>query len=423
MNGLIHLLAIEKKYKIIKTFTVSRFLENTIVELGTEFKPLYKPAYNNNERIVLIDDVANDIDKQPFYDYLQRLLIHLDITNCFVLIVGDATTQQLVKNSHSKYVAHDLTTFEFIEFDVVRYPIKQVTDFSLPESVCVNPWINIELSTVGALRPCCNYDWQESNVFPNIENLSIGIAVNDNSFKHLRKQMKAGVLVSGCKKCWADEQAGNQSKRQRDNYVFKDKLFEIDWNQTDAQLASLDLKLKNLCNLSCRICGPYASSKWYDEASKNPEIYQNINLKIVKSDWRTDAFDEKVWRDFTKSLEGINYVTFAGGEPLLDKPHISLLQSFIDKKKSKGINLHYNTNGTIYAEHLISVWNNFNLVELSFSIDNTEEKFEYERYGSNWNNVIENINNYQKLDSALYKFNIFATISMLNILEDRKSVV
>jgi organic radical activating enzyme len=81
------------------------------------------------------------------------------------------------------------------------------------------------------------------------------------------------------------------------------------------------------------------SSKWYDEVSKNPEIYSDINLKIVKLDWRTDQFDEQVWKDFASTIHNIKYVTFTGGEPLLDKSHVLLLNYFVDNDLSKDIDL------------------------------------------------------------------------------------
>lgn len=405
------------QYKVLATFTVSRFLQSQITDLYREIKPLYRSSYTSTERIVLIDDVGPSTNKAPFYNYFQQLLTHLDITNCFVLVIGNNDTLQLLKNAH-KYAGHDTTCIEFINHGIPCSELTSITNFSLPDTICVNPWVNVELSTSGVLRPCCIYNDSRNTRYPSLEHLSIDLAINDDIFKNLRKKMRNGESISGCKKCHDDENAGKLSKRQRDNYVFRDILFDIDWNQTDIiQLMSLDLKLKNLCNLSCRICGPNESSKWYDEISKNPDVYQNSNLKIIKSDWRTDEFDMQMWNDFTKTVHNIKYVTFAGGEPLLDKAHISLLKYFINSGTSKNINLHYNSNGTIFAEKLIPIWDKFNSVEISFSIDNIGARFEYERYGSSWNTVLECLTKYKQLSSDTYKFNIFSTVNVLNILD------
>ena len=71
----------------------------------------------------------------------------------------------------------------------------------------------------------------------------------------------------------------------------------------------------------------------------------------------------------------------------------------------------------MYAEHLIPLWDEFKQVELSFSIDNIESKFEYERYGSTWTTIKNNIDQYKKLNSKIYKLNVYCTVTALNILD------
>jgi hypothetical protein len=71
----------------------------------------------------------------------------------------------------------------------------------------------------------------------------------------------------------------------------------------------------------------------------------------------------------------------------------------------------------VYAENLMPLWDKFKQVEISFSIDNIESKFDYERYGSSWHTVIDNINQYKKLNLDIYKFNVYSMITTLNILD------
>ena len=94
-----------------------------------------------------------------------------------------------------------------------------------------------------------------------------------------------------------------------------------------------------------------------------------------------------------------------------------MLQYFIDKQKSKLISIHYNTNGTQYATKLIQLWKHFKEVELSFSIDNTGDKFEYERYGESWKKVTDTITRYKNITGTNLTLNVFSTISTLNILD------
>ena len=139
-------------------------------------------------------------------------------------------------------------------------------------------------------------------------------------------------------------------------------------------------------------------------------------LPIVKNEW-TEINGSKVWKDLEEITSDLSYITFLGGEPLLDKTHSSMLQYFINKQKSIHMSLHYNTNATIFASNLIPLWNCFKQVELSFSIDNTGKKFEYERYGVSWKTVVDTIEKYKKLTETVLNFNVFSTITTLNVLD------
>ena len=94
-----------------------------------------------------------------------------------------------------------------------------------------------------------------------------------------------------------------------------------------------------------------------------------------------------------------------------------MLQYFIDKQRSRYISIHYNTNATIFAPNLISLWSRFKEVELSFSIDNTGKKFEYERYGVSWKTIVDTIEKYKKVTDTVLNLNVWSTITTLNILD------
>jgi MoaA/NifB/PqqE/SkfB family radical SAM enzyme len=167
--------------------------------------------------------------------------------------------------------------------------------------------------------------------------------------------------------------------------------------------------------LSCRICSPVFSSQWHSEVARHPDKYP-VKFTRIKNKW-TDDIDSNLWQDIVKIGKNIRYITFTGGEPLLDKSHIHLLKYLIDIGVSDKTYLHYNTNGTVYADNLIPLWNKFKTVELSFSIDNLFDKFEYERYGAVWHKVVDNIIQYRSLDAKIYNFNVYSTVSALNILD------
>ena len=372
---------LKENYDILYIQKVKYFLELPINQLYRELVKLKRDWYAPNQRIVLVDSLS-EVDTKPFYNYLNRILVNLDIDSCFVHI--------------EKYGNETVNT---------------VTNFDIPESICVTPWINLEIRQQGDLSPCCVY---KVDNYPNVKNVS----VKDIDYTDLRQQLLDGEQPIGCSRCWNNEKNNVKSKRLRDAYVYRDKIFNIDYNDTKTnKLVSLDIKTGQTCNLSCRICNPLYSSKWASEFSQNKESYpQFSSLKLTKNEW-TDVNGSQTWKDLEEITSDLSYITFSGGEPLLDKTHYSMLQYFINKQRSSNISLHYNTNATIFASNLIPLWNCFKRVELSFSIDNTEKKFEYERYGVSWKTVVDTIEKYKELTETVLNFNVFSTITTLNILD------
>ena len=372
---------LKENYDILYIQKVKYFLELPINQLYRELVKLKRDWYAPDQRIVLVDSLS-EVDTKPFYNYLNRILVHLDIDSCFVHI--------------EKYGNETVDT---------------VTNFDIPESICVTPWINLEIRQQGDLSPCCVY---KVDNYPNVKNVS----VKDIDYTDLRQQLLDGERPTGCNYCWNNEKNNVKSKRLNDAYVYRDKIFDIDYNDTkNKNLISLDIKINKTCNLSCRICNPLYSSKWASEVSNNKKSYpQFASIPIVKNEW-TDVNGSKVWKDLEEITSDLSYLTVSGGEPLLDKTHSSMLQYFINKQRSSYISIHYNTNATVYASNLIPLWSRFKEVELSFSIDNTGKKFEYERYGVSWKTIVDTIEKYKKVTDTSFNLNVYSTISTLNILD------
>ena len=374
------------QYDILYIEKVKYFLEQPINQLYRELVKHKREYYAPNQRIVFVDSVST-VDTKPFYAYLNRILKHLDIDDCFVHI-----------EHHGN--------------ETVANP----TNFNIPKTICATPWINLEIRQQGNVTPCCAYRIPDTLVadcdYPNVKNVS----VKDIDHTDLRQQLLDGKQPIGCSQCWNNEKNNVKSKRQNDAYVYRDKIFDIDYNDTKtSKLVSLDIKINKTCNLSCRMCTPALSSKWANEVARNKESYpQFSSLPLVKHEW-TDTNSSNVWKDLEEITSDLEYLTFSGGEPLLDKTHFRMLQYYINKQRSSDIKLHYNTNATVFASNLIPLWSSFKQVELSFSIDNTGKKFEYERYGESWKTIVDTIKKYKKVPDL--NLNVWSTITTLNILD------
>ena len=257
------------------------------------------------------------------------------------------------------------------------------------------PWISIEASPMGTARPCCLAREDITDI--DLRTHTIEDAYKSEYMQRMRQQMRAGEKPATCKLCWDEEAAGRTSKRMHSQTRLKELYQQVDWeNDTPDQLWFLDLKLGNICNLKCRICGSWSSSKWAaEELAYMPKDFDkktHIAYKWLKQGkWVEESPD--FWANLKTLLPQIKYFEFTGGEPWMIQEHWELLQYAVETGDSKHIDIHYNTNATQPVGNHTTLWQEFGRVDIAFSVDNVGDRFEYERYGANWqlaNEIIDN---------------------------------
>jgi len=304
---------------------------------------------------------------------------------------------------------------------------------SLPEKICILPWVSIETSPIGTARPCCltkdeiiYHDEKGIEHKYNLKTHTLEEIYHSPYMQDLRQDFLAGNKPATCQRCWAEEAAGRISKRINSRVRLKDYYDSVDWhNLNPNQLWFIDLKLGNICNLKCRICGSWSSSKWAQEEVhyevRNHELagVQNYDKKqhlaytyLKEGTWPRET--KIFWENLKTLLPNIRYFEFTGGEPFLIQQHFDLLQYAVDKEYSKNIDIHYNTNGTVYPE-VAELWAQFKHVEIAFSIDNIGHRFEYERYGADWEEVQANIAKLNLMRSNKISTQLCTTINIQNV--------
>jgi MoaA/NifB/PqqE/SkfB family radical SAM enzyme len=255
------------------------------------------------------------------------------------------------------------------------------------------PWVSIETSPVGTTRPCCLAREEITDSNGNKYDLNkdnLETIYHSEYMQNLRRQFRAGEKPSTCKLCWDEEAAGRVSKRINSRIRLKELYAQVDWENDDPdQLWFLDLKLGNICNLKCRICGSWSSSKWAAEEleymPKDFDKKQHIAYQWLKQGAWPRNQDTNFWENLKTLLPNIKYLEFTGGEPWLIEEHFDLLKYAVEQGYSKNIDIHYNTNATqIPDEFDAEIWREFGRVDIAFSIDNVGDRFEYERYGAKW---------------------------------------
>ena len=272
---------------------------------------------------------------------------------------------------------------------------------TLPKTICMLPWISIETSPLGTTRPCCLANEEITDEYGkkyDLNETNLEIVYHSKYMKDLRQQFRSGFKPNTCSRCWEEEDAGRVSKRINSQIRLKELYKQVDWDNDDPdQLWFVDLKLGNICNLKCRICGSWSSSKWAEEEMAYLEPGRNKKEHIAYTWLKQGAWPRKTttfWDNLRELLPNIKYFEFTGGEPWLIQEHWDLLAYAVKQGYSKNIDIHYNTNATQWPGSNIELWDHFGRVDIAFSIDNVGDRFEYERYGAKWklaNDIIDDV--------------------------------
>ena len=289
------------------------------------------------------------------------------------------------------------------------------------DKFCVLPWVSLETSPIGTVRPCCLADDEICDNHGNKFRLTAGdfnaIRTSDQ-MSNLRKEFLRGDQPKTCRKCWAVEDAGGTSKRMHTLNRLKHMGISSEWTEDAKPLMFLDLKLGNICNLKCRICGSWSSSQFATEELKFVENKKESFHYQMLRDGAWPRENSQFWQELENSLADIRYLEFTGGEPFLIKEHFDLLQTLIDQGVAHQVEIHYNTNGTQYPDHAEQIWQHFKHVEIAFSIDDIEQRFEYQRTNAKWTEVCANIELFKQMRARNQNITlqVCCTINVFNVL-------
>ncbi len=290
------------------------------------------------------------------------------------------------------------------------------------DQFCVLPWISLEASPIGTVRPCCLADDEivdnDGNKF-TLTTAEFSDIQHSNHMQKLRSEFLAGQKPATCRKCWNEEDSGRTSKRMHTLDRLKHNLIDGDWTTDPKSLQSLDLKLGNICNLKCRICGSWSSSQFAgEEISFLPRTEQKSSYayKMLRAGaWPKE--NNHFWQQIDLVLTDIRYIEFTGGEPFMIDQHFDMLQGIVDRGIASQVEIHYNTNGTLFPDRGVDIWKHFKTVEIAFSIDDIGARFEYQRSNASWDTVKENINRFRIMREGMSNLQLqcCTTVNVFNV--------
>jgi MoaA/NifB/PqqE/SkfB family radical SAM enzyme len=288
---------------------------------------------------------------------------------------------------------------------------------------CVLPWVSLETSPIGTVRPCC---LAEEEIIDNdgqkfdLNTASFANIQNSGYMQNLRQDFLDAKQPQTCRKCWREERAGRTSKRMHTLERLKHMLPDQHWTADAKPLMFLDLKLGNICNLKCRICGSWSSSTFaaeeLDQLSGNEQKKASYHYQMLRQGaWPRE--NPVFWSEIDQVVDQIRYIEFTGGEPFMIQEHFDMLQGLVNRGIASQIEIHYNTNGTQWPAQAESIWRHFKTVEIAFSIDDIGTRFEYQRTGAVWADVETNLSQFKQLRdrNANIQLQVCTTVNVFNV--------
>lgn len=279
---------------------------------------------------------------------------------------------------------------------------------------CIIPWIHIHAFPNGQAYPCCLSD--SNHPIGNLHKNTIKEVWNQEPYKLMRKNMLEETPCKECSKCYEQERHGFMSMRNSANKSFGHNIGIVDQTLADGtfddfKLRYYDIRFTNLCNMSCRTCGSWFSSSWYQE---------EIDL-FGKRDYPQFMYAGKdkddMWNQMQEHIPYLEQIYFAGGEPLIMEEHYNVLKELV-RREMFDVRLQYNTNFsrlTLKDENVLDYWRLFKSVSVGASLDAMGPRAEYIRKGTNWDQIVRNREQMLKVCPNV-DFYVSSTVSIYNIL-------
>jgi MoaA/NifB/PqqE/SkfB family radical SAM enzyme len=394
--------------------------------LEKQCRQIRQDQFADNQRIVFVhrngDFYVKNQSTGLILRNLQIILNEIDVT-CYFVILLSANPEIETELNYLKAINTDNTsvtgirvetdTWNKIALDkhpstvkeIYKYgssnPLKiSLNELSTKEKdlltqskvFCIYPWIHLNANPDGRAYPCCMTE--HSAPVGDCKQNTLSEIWNNDPMKKIRLDMINETPITGCQRCYEQEQSGFFSGRQSANKHHGHHIDRVLETQPDGKLDRFemvywDIRYSNLCNLKCRSCGHIYSSQWYQDQAKlaGPEWAKNNRVLNYAGRTETD-----MWEQLIPHLDYVEQIYFAGGEPLMMEEHYNILDE-LDRRGRFDVRLIYNTNFThikLKDRTVFDYWKKFHSVSVGASLDAMEDRGEYIRKGTNWSTVEHN---------------------------------
>ena len=250
---------------------------------------------------------------------------------------------------------------------------------------CPMPWTGLMYNSDGKVKNCIRSD-AATGTLGNIKDTPIEEILLGPINVTKQTNITNNKPAAGCHTCYDLEHGkeGFDIISDRIFYIREFKKTPLDTYRTNNfNLQTIDVRWTNLCNFACVYCSPEFSSKWASELGVKKETPSEEQLADFK-------------KYIYKHAKQLKHVYLAGGEPLLMKENLELLNEL-----NPDVNLRINTNLSKVDTKVFETICNFKNVHWTISVETIEEEFEYIRFGGRWSDFLDNLNTIRKLNHKI----------------------
>jgi organic radical activating enzyme len=211
---------------------------------------------------------------------------------------------------------------------------------------------------------------------------------NISEFKQDRQNMLEGNQVSSCEAtCWQAERQGRISRRL---VMHSDQVTHTD---IECLPTTLHIVLGSDCNLTCSYCCKQYSTAWLRDIENNGVYLDQERFRLNIDDKIVSKLGQKAIKESNPYLEILNSamqyknadtIEITGGEPFLYNGLVDIVSEFRYSNIFTGLGV----NSSRFRKILDQLPRN---TMLTVSAENTEDLYEFNRYGNTWSQFQDNL--------------------------------
>ena len=257
-------------------------------------------------------------------------------------------------------------------------------DYLTNKHFCPIPWTGFMYNSNGDVLNCI----RSQRPIGNLKDKGIHDILAENT--ETKKNMLDNKPGLGCNVCYDLEQGKNSFDIISDRIFYLKELKSVDntvYDQIDTfDLRKIDIRWSSSCNHACVYCGPEYSTNWQHE----------LKLKVEEP---TQERVEELKKYVFDNAHKLKHVYLAGGEPLLMKENLELLE--ILQERNPNVNIRVNTNLSKTGTPVFDKICEFRNVHWTISVETLDKEFEYIRYGGKWTDFLDNLDRITAIDHKI----------------------